>query len=69
LVPLEVPISADDQTVRVTAYDDTYFVAFDLMRADDGVSVGLSIEKSKVKPLWPGQYTPDNLVIRFKEKS
>jgi ABC-type uncharacterized transport system substrate-binding protein len=75
-VPLDVPISADDQTVRVTVYDDTYFVAFDLMHADDvtvkgddGVSVGLSIEKSKVKPLWPGQYMPDNLVIRFKEKS
>ena len=27
----------------------------------------LAVEKSKVKPLWPGQYMPDNLVIRFKE--
>jgi ABC-type uncharacterized transport system substrate-binding protein len=73
-VPLDVPVAADEHTVRVTVYDDTYFVAFDLMHADDvtvtgdkGVSVGLSIEKSKVKPVWPGQYMPDNLVIRFKE--
>jgi len=75
-VPLEVPASADEHSVRVTVYDDTYFVAFDLMHAedvtvkgDDAVSVVLSIEKSKVKPVWPGQYMPDNLVIRFKEKS
>jgi ABC-type uncharacterized transport system substrate-binding protein len=75
-VPLEVPVSAEEQNVRVTVYDDTYFVAFDLMHADDvtvkgddAVSVRLSIEKSKVKPVWPGQYMPDNLVIRFKEKS
>jgi ABC-type uncharacterized transport system substrate-binding protein len=73
-VPLDVPVAADEHTVRVTVYDDTYFVAFDLMHADDvtvmgdkGVSVGLSIEKSKVRPVWPGQYMPDNLVIRFKE--
>ena len=75
-VPLEVPAATDEQSLRVTVYDDTYFVAFDLMHADDvtvtgddGVSVGLSIEKSRVKPVWPGQYMPDNLVIRFKEKS
>ncbi|HVP18591.1 MAG TPA: DUF1007 family protein [Spirochaetia bacterium] len=75
-VPLDLPVSAEEQTVRVTVYDDTYFVAFDLMHADDvavkgdqGVSVGLSIEKTKVKPVWPGQYMPDQLVIRFKEGS
>jgi hypothetical protein len=37
------------------------------VKGDEGVSVGLSIEKTKVRPLWPGQYMPDNLVIRFKE--
>ena len=75
-VPLDVPVSAEEHAVRVTVYDDTYFVAFDIMHTDDvtmtgdnAVSVGLSIEKSKVKPVWPGQYMPDNLVIRFKEKS
>ena len=75
-VPLDLPVTAEEQSVRITVYDDTYFVAFDLMHADDvavkgddGISVGLSIEKTKVKPLWPGQYMPDNLVIRFKEGS
>lgn len=75
-VPLDLPVSSDEQTVRVTVYDDTYFVAFDLMHAsdvtvkgDEGISVGLSIEKTKVKPVWPGQYMPDQLVIRFKEGS
>ena len=75
-VPLDLPVMTEEQTVRVTVYDDTYFVAFDLMHADDvvvkgnqGISVGLSIEKTKVKPVWPGQYMPDQLVIRFKEGS
>jgi hypothetical protein len=60
----------------VTVYDETYYVAFDLMRSDDvkikgdgGLSTALSIEKAKVKPLWPGQYMPDQVVIRFKERS
>lgn len=75
-VPLDLPVSTEEQTVRVTVYDDTYFVAFDLMHAqdvtvsgDEGVAVSLSIEKTKVKPLWPGQYMPDQLVIRYKEGS
>jgi len=75
-VPLDVPVTADEQTVRVTVYDDSYFVAFDIMHVEDAavtggqdVSVSLSIEKEKVKPLWPGQYRPDQLVIRFKESS
>ena len=73
-VPLDLPVTTEERTVRVTVYDDTYFVAFDLMHADDltvegdkGISVGLSIEKQKVKPLWPGQYMPDQLVMRYKE--
>lgn len=75
-VPLDLPVTAAEQTVRVTVYDDTYFVAFDLLHADDvtvkgdqGISVALSIEKTKVKPLWPGQYMPDQLVIRYMEGS
>jgi len=73
-VPLNLPDQSEDRTLRVTVYDDTYFVAFDVMHAEDvtvkgdgAAEVALSIEKSKVKPLWPGQYMPDNLVIRFKE--
>ena len=75
-VPLNLPVTTQEQTVRVTVYDDSYYVAFDLMHTDDvtlkgneGVSVTLAIEKTKVKPVWPGQYMPDQLVIRFKEAS
>ena len=57
-------------------YDDSYYVAFDLLHLDDvtvqagpEVTCRLSIEKTKVKPLWPGQYMPDQLVIRFKGSS
>ncbi len=75
-VPLGLPVTAEEQTVRVTVYDDTYFVAFDLMHTQDvtvssgqDVAASLSIEKTKVKPLWPGQYMPDQLVIHYKEGS
>ena len=75
-VPLDLQVKPEEQSVSVTVYDDTYFVAFDLMHTDDvtitggdGVSVALAVEKTKVKPLWPGQYMPDQLVIRYKEGS
>jgi ABC-type uncharacterized transport system substrate-binding protein len=75
-VPLNVPVTPQEQAVRVTVYDDSYYVAFDVMHADDavikgaeGVSVTLSVEKTRVKPVWPGQYMPDQLVIRCKESS
>ena len=72
-IPLKVAVQAKEQSVRLTVYDDTYFVAFDLLHLEDvtvtaGPEVGceLAIEKTKVKPQWPGQYMPDQLVIRFK---
>jgi ABC-type uncharacterized transport system substrate-binding protein len=75
-VPLNLPVTAQEQAVRVTVYDDSYYVAFDVMHADDavikgaeGISVALSVEKTRVKPVWPGQYMPDQLVIRCKESS
>jgi len=75
-VPLKVPVKPTDQSVRVTVYDDSYYVAFDLLHLDDvtvqagdDVTCDLSVEKTKVKPLWPGQYMPDQLVIRFKGSS
>jgi ABC-type uncharacterized transport system substrate-binding protein len=75
-VPLDVPVQPTDQAVRVTVYDDSYYVAFDLLHLDDvtvqagqDVACNLSVEKTKVKPLWPGQYMPDQLVIRFKGSS
>jgi len=73
-VPLDLAVQPTDQAVRVTVYDDTYYVAFDLLHLDDvavqagpEIACSLSIEKTKVKPLWPGQYMPDQLVVRFKE--
>jgi ABC-type uncharacterized transport system substrate-binding protein len=73
-VPVPIHVTPDDQTLRVTVYDDSYFVAFDLMKTEDvvvegpqGVDYRLSVEKMKVKAQWPGQYMPDQLVIRFKE--
>jgi ABC-type uncharacterized transport system substrate-binding protein len=73
-VPLKLPVTPEDQTLRVTVYDDSYFVAFDLMKTEDvtvegpqGIAFRFSIEKKKVKAQWPGQYMPDQLVIRFKE--
>jgi ABC-type uncharacterized transport system substrate-binding protein len=75
-IPLNVPVETGIQTVRLTVYDDSYYVAFDLLHLSDvtvkagtDVSCDLSIEKTKVKPLWPGQYMPDQLVIRFKRSS
>jgi ABC-type uncharacterized transport system substrate-binding protein len=72
-IPLNVLVQANEQSVRLTVYDDTYFVAFDLLHLEDvsvtagpDVACELAIEKTKVKPQWPGQYMPDKLVIRFK---
>ena len=75
-IPLMVPVKPAEQSVHATVYDDSYYVAFDLLHLDDvivqagpDVTCTLSIEKTKVKPLWPGQYMPDQLVIRFKGSS
>jgi ABC-type uncharacterized transport system substrate-binding protein len=73
-VPLRLPVSVEEQTVLLTVYDDTYYVAFDILHTQDvvvqsgpEVACSLSVQKTKVKPEWPGQYMPDQLVIRFKE--
>jgi ABC-type uncharacterized transport system substrate-binding protein len=75
-IPLKLTVQAKEQSVRLTVYDDTYFVAFDLLHLEDvtvtaspDIACDLAIEKTKVKPQWPGQYMPDQLVIRFKESS
>ena len=73
-VPVKLPLTAEDQTVLLTVYDDTYYVAFDILHVQDvtvasgpDVACDLSVQKTKVKAEWPGQYMPDQLVIRFKE--
>ena len=75
-VPLNIPVTEAEQTLRITVYDDTYYVAFSLMHLEDmtvegaqDVSCRLSVEKTTVKPAWPGQYMPDQLVIRMKKAS
>ena len=75
-VPLKVPVQPTGQSVRVTVYDDSYYVAFDILHLEDvtvqagqDVNCTLSVEKTKVKPTWPGQYMPDQLVISFKGSS
>jgi len=75
-VPLNLQVSAADRTLRVTVYDDSYYVAFDVMhtadvqvQGNDAVAVDLSVEKTKVKPQWPGQYMPDQLVIRYRDRT
>jgi ABC-type uncharacterized transport system substrate-binding protein len=75
-VPLNLAVGTAEQTVVLTVYDDSYYVAFDLLHAEDvtvqagsGIACALSVQKTKVKPLWPGQYMPDQLYIRFKESS
>jgi ABC-type uncharacterized transport system substrate-binding protein len=74
-VPLSIPVTSTEQTILVTVYDDSYYVAFDILRAGDVTVAGgghvdcaLSVQKTQVKPEWPGQYMPDQLAIRFKEK-
>jgi ABC-type uncharacterized transport system substrate-binding protein len=75
-VPLSLPAKDAEQTLRVTVYDDTYFTAFDILHleavsvtGDKDVAYRLAIEKTTVKATWPGQYMPDQLVIRFKGHS
>jgi ABC-type uncharacterized transport system substrate-binding protein len=75
-VPLKLPLQPAEQTVRLTVYDESYFVAFSLLHVQDvtvssgqDVTTSVAIEKTKVKPLWPGQYMPDQVVIKFKESS
>ena len=72
-IPLKIPVEPAEKSVRLTVYDDSYYVAFDLLHLSDvtvkagaDVACDLAIEKTKVKPLWPGQYMPDQLVITFK---
>ena len=73
-IPVKVPVTAEEHTAVLTVYDDTYYVAFDILhlpevtvKSGPDVTCELSVQKTKVKPQWPGQYMPDQLVIRFKE--
>ena len=74
-LPLELPIAAKPTELRITVYDDTYYVAFDKtnpsdveVRSADAVAAEVSIEKTTVKPEWPGQFMPDQIVLRMRRK-
>jgi len=45
-VPLGLPVTPEEQTVRVTVYDDSYYVAFDLTHADDVTVEGCRCSRS-----------------------
>jgi ABC-type uncharacterized transport system substrate-binding protein len=72
-LPLSVPLAGQPRKVTVTIYDDTYYVAFDKMSVADvdvqakpSVECAVSIEKTKVRATWPGQFMPDMVVLRLK---
>ena len=74
-IPLSVLVRPEEQTLRVTVYDDSYFTAFDpvksgdvAVKAPDNVACSLSVGKTKVPEAWPGQYMPDQLVVRFRSR-
>jgi ABC-type uncharacterized transport system substrate-binding protein len=74
-LPLTLAIGGKGREVRLTLYDDTYYVAFDKMESSDielesdgAVITAVSIEKTKVKAEWPGQFMPDQIVFRMKGK-
>lgn len=72
-LPLDAAIPADGLELRLTIYDDTYYVAFDKLKASDIKVLGdgsamaaVSIEKTKVKAEWPGQFMPDQICILLR---
>jgi ABC-type uncharacterized transport system substrate-binding protein len=74
-LPLALPIPAAGREVRLTIYDDTYYVAFDKLSAAEieingggSVSTSVSIVKAKIKAEWPGQFMPDQILLRLKKE-
>jgi ABC-type uncharacterized transport system substrate-binding protein len=75
-LPLSIKIESAGRELRLTIYDDTYYVAFDKMipaqdielRSSTDVASTVGIEKTKVKAEWPGQFMPDQIVLRMKGK-
>lgn len=74
-LPLALQIPASTLELRITIYDDTYYTAFDKMSpadvalvSGDAIDAAVSIEKTKVKTEWPGQFMPDQIVLRMKRK-
>jgi len=74
-LPLALDVGGSGRTLGVVIYDDTYYVAFKIMKVNDvelvsadQISCELSIRKTKVKAVWPGQYMPDEVMLAMKGK-
>jgi ABC-type uncharacterized transport system substrate-binding protein len=74
-IPLGILVTPQEQELRATVYDDSYFTAFDplkpehvAVKAPDVIVASATIGKTKVPEAWPGQYMPDQLVVRFKRR-
>ena len=74
-LPLALQIPAAGRELRLTIYDDTYYVAFDKMSPADiaingagSIAVSVSIVKAKIKAEWPGQFMPDQMLLRLKKE-
>ena len=74
-LPFALRVDAGAHSLGAVIYDDTYYVAFKLMKVSDvtlvsagAVDCAVSIEKTKVKAVWPGQYMPDEVVLAMKGK-
>lgn len=73
-LPLDVPIPAAGRELRLTIYDVTYYLAFDRLQASDieitsdgTASSEVFIVKTKVKADWPGQFMPDQILIKLEK--
>jgi len=74
-LPFSLPIPEAGREIRLTIYDDTYYVAFDKMNPQDiaingggAVTASVSIVKAKIKAEWPGQFMPDQILLRLKKE-
>jgi len=74
-LPLAISVPPAGRELRITVYDDSYYTAFDKMKPgdvslpeSDSLVAAVSIEKTKAKAVWPGQWMPDQIVLRLKRK-
>jgi ABC-type uncharacterized transport system substrate-binding protein len=73
-LPLDIPVPVSGRELRLTIYDDTYYVAFDKLspsdvavQSDGSAEAAVSIVKTKVKADWPGQFMPDQILLLLKK--
>lgn len=74
-IPFKVPVKGVSGELRVTVYDETFYVACSpsgnhkVSPADNPKFItSISIEESAIKPIYPGQFMPSQVVLRIKER-